>query len=278
MVAAMACAIANDAIVKHVGQTVPAAQLIFVRGAIATALLLAVARLQSAPSLRPALSHPWVLARAAIDSVATLAFMVSLFHLPLANVAAINLAAPLFMVALAVPLLRERVDAGRWATVVLGFVGVLLVIQPGLDGFNAWALLCLFAALLQGLRDMTTRWIPAAVPSLSITVVNAVGVTGVAGVGVALQGWQALAPRDLIGLASAAVFLAFAYLLLVRCMRTGDVSVVAPWRYTGLLWALGLGWLIWGDVPDALGWLGIGLLVAAGLHGVRRLAATTTRR
>ena len=270
MVAAMACFIVNDAIVKHVSESLPSGQLIFVRGVMATALVLAVARAQSVAIAPRALAHPWVAGRAAIDAAATFAYLLSLFHLPLANATAINMASPLFIVALAVPLLGERVDGARWAAVIAGFVGVLLVIQPSVDGFNAWALLCLFGTLLHALRDLATRRIPAGVPSLTITFATAASVTAIAGVTSAVQGWRPFGAWEFGLLATASVFLAGGYHLIIRSTRAGDMSAIAPWRYTGLLWAVLAGWVIWGDIPNALAWAGIALLLAAGLYLIRR--------
>lgn len=270
MVAAMACFIANDSMVKLASETLPAGQLIFIRGMMASLLVLAVARATAAPIASSQIGHRWVLARAAIDAMATFTYLVSLFHLPIANATAINMASPLFIVALAVPLLGERVDARRWAAIAAGFAGVLLVIQPRIEGFNGYALLCLVATLLHSVRDLVVRRIPSGIPSLAITLATAVSVTLLAGLLSIVQGWQPLGLREFALLACASVFLASGYHLIIRSTRMGDMSTIAPWRYTGLLWALIVGWVIWGDLPNALGWAGIALLIAAGVYLVRR--------
>jgi drug/metabolite transporter (DMT)-like permease len=270
MVGAMACFIVNDGLVKVASASLPAGQLIFVRGLMACLLVFAVMQATGVPARLGQLTRGWVAGRAAIDAVATLAYLVSLFHLPLANATAINMASPLFIVALAVPLLGERVDPRRWAAIGIGFAGVLLVIQPRAEGFNAFALLCLFATLLHALRDFATRKVPAGIPSLAITLATAVAVTLLAGLISIPQGWVAIGPREWAMLATASVFLATGYHLIIRSVRTGDVSVVAPFRYSGLLFALVLGWAVWGDVPNAMAWVGIALLMSAGLYLIRR--------
>ena len=270
MVAAMACFVVNDTLVKVASESLPAAQLVFVRGTMATLLVLAVAR-ATGVVVRPAqVVRGWVARRAAIDALATLAYLVSLFHLPIATATAINMASPLFIVALAVPLLGERVDGPRRVAVALGFVGVLLVIQPRPGALDGYALLCLFATLLHALRDLVTRRIPPAVPSIVVTLATAVAVTVLAGALSVVEGWRALDARGLALLAAASVFLAGGYHLIIRSVRTGEVSVVAPFRYTGLLWALVLGWAVWGDLPNAPAWAGIALLIATGTYLVRR--------
>lgn len=194
----------------------------------------------------------------------------ALFQLPLANAAAINLSAPLFIVVLAVVFLRERVGAAHWLALGAGFAGVVLVVQPGLAGFNAYALVCLLGALLQAVRDLLTRRIAPDVPAVLITLSTSVAVTALAGALSLVEGWRAFAPRDLALLALAVSFLMGAYWLIVDAMRHGEMSLVAPFRYTGVLYAIVVGYLVWGDVPNALAWSGIALLVASGLFVLYR--------
>ncbi len=270
MVGAMACFIVNDTLVKLASASLPAGQLIFVRGLMASLLVLAVMRATGVQVRLGVLTRGWVAGRAAIDAVASLGYLVSLFHLPIANATAINMASPLFIVALAAPLAGERVDGRRWAAVAVGFVGVLAVIQPRVDGFNAFSLLCLAATLLHAVRDFATRRVPPGVPSLAITLATAVAVTLLAGLVSIPQGWVALGAREWALLAAASVFLASGYHLIIRSVRVADVSAVAPFRYSGLLFALVLGWAVWGDVPNALAWAGIAALIGAGLYLIRR--------
>ena len=121
-------------------------------------------------------------ARAVLDSLASFTYLTSVFHIPLGNATAINLAGPLFLTLMAVFFLHERVTLGRWALILMGFGGVLLVVQPRMGDFNAYALLCLFAAVLHAGRDFLTRLVPAQVPSLLITLSTAIMVTVLAGV------------------------------------------------------------------------------------------------
>jgi drug/metabolite transporter (DMT)-like permease len=266
MVLAMGCFIVNDTLVKIAGESLPAAQLIFLRGVMASLWVLVVARATAVEMPVARLADRWVMIRAAIDALATIFYLVSLFHLPIANATAINMASPLFIVALAVPLLGERVDARRWMVIGLGFAGVLMVIQPRAEGFNGYALLCLAATFLHALRDLVTRRIPRGIPSLAITLSTAVAVTALAGLLSIVEGWRPMTAAGLGLIAAASMFLAVGYLFIVRSTREGDFSVIAPFRYSGLLLALLVGWAVWGDVPNLLGWGGIGLLTATGLY------------
>jgi drug/metabolite transporter (DMT)-like permease len=270
MVAAMACFIVNDALVKYASQTMPAAQLIFLRGVIASVMVLAVAHGLGATARFAEVVRGWVAARAAVDAVATVLYLVSLFHLPLGNVTAINMASPLLIAALAVPLLGERVDARRWLAIGIGFTGVLLVIQPSAAGFNAYSLVALAATVLHAGRDLLTRRIPASVPVILVTLSTALAVTVLAGGLSLIEGWRPFTAAELALLALAAAFLAAAYHLVIRATRSGELSVIVPFRYTGLLWALLLGYVVWGDVPNLPAWAGIALLIGAGLYSLHR--------
>lgn len=270
MAGAMACFVANDTVVKLVSASMPTAQLIFLRGMLATAIVLMAVHASGASArLRDAVA-PGVIPRALAEATATVLYLSALFHLPLANAAAINLSAPLFIVVLAVVLLRERVGGSHWAAVCAGFVGVLLVVQPGLGGFNVYAIVCLVGAFFQAVRDLLTRRIAGDVPAVLITLTTSVAVTAVAGVLSLLEGWRAFGARELGLLALAAAFLMGAYALIVDAMRHGEMSLVAPFRYTGVLYAIVLGYIVWGDVPNRLAWGGIVLLVAAGLFVLYR--------
>ena len=270
MAAAMASFVVNDTLVKYVSQSLPSSQLIFLRGVFATALLLAVVQAMGATPQIPRLLDRRVLLRALMDAVATLVYLVSLFHLPLANATAINMATPLFITLLVVITFGERVRPARWLAIAIGFSGVLLVVQPSGAAFNAYALLCLCGTVLNACRDLVTRTLDRSIPSIVVTLSTALAVTLLAGAWSLVQDWQPASWQQLGLLATASVFLSGGYYLLTISMRSGEMSLIAPFRYAGLLFAVVLGYLVWGDVPNALAWGGIALLVGAGLfvlHG-----------
>jgi len=269
MIGAMACFIVNDALVKYASQTLPAAQLIFIRGVMASILVLAVAQAMGATRPIREITRGWVAARAVVDAIATMLYLVSLFHLPIANAMAINMASPLFITVLAALFIGERVGLSRWLAIGVGFLGVVLVIQPQAEGFNVYTLVCLVATVLIAVRDLVTRRVHVAVPSILITLSNTIAVMLLAGGLSLFEGWQALRAFELGLLAIAAVFLAAAYLLIVSSTRRGDLSLTAPFRYTGLLFATIAGFVVWGDVPNALAWCGIALLVGSGIYVLR---------
>jgi drug/metabolite transporter (DMT)-like permease len=273
MVVAMTAFIGNDAMIKSLGERLPAAQMIVVRGVMAISLIAVVAWKMGAMARIADVARGWVVLRASFEGIGTFLYLAALFQLPLANATAINLSSPLFIAVLAVVFLRERVDRRRWLTIMVGFVGVLMVIQPRAEGFNAYAWLCLFATLIYAFRDLLTRKIPPATPSILVTLTTATVVWQMAVVILIYQGWKPMQWRDVGLLAIASVFLSAGYYAVIAAMRHGEVSVVAPFRYVGLLWALVLGYVVWGDVPNLLAWLGIVLLIAAGLFMLRQQRA-----
>ena len=269
--------IGNDALAKLASESLPGPQVIFIRGLFASLLMVMVcaalgAFQRSAPSAELPVRHllnPRLLLRASLDAIGTVVYLTALFRMPLGNATAINMATPLFITVMAVFAFKEQVGLARWLAIIAGFGGVLLIVQPTAagyaDGNSAWALLALAGTVLLSVRDLMTRVIPRHISSLLITLSAMLAVPLLAGLIVAIQGWQPVTLRQLALLAGAGALLSCGFFLLVRALRTGEMSVISPFRYTGLLYALLLGWLVWGDVPNALAFAGIGLLAAAGL-------------
>jgi drug/metabolite transporter (DMT)-like permease len=268
--AGMACFVANDTLVKYVSESLPASQLILLRGIMASVLLLAIAHAMGTTRRLADLFDGRVMARAGLDTLGTVIYLVSLFHIPLANATAINMATPLVVTVLAVLAFREEVNAARWLAIAVGFTGVLLVVKPRGDDFNAYAVLCLVGTLFQASRDVATRLVDRTIPSVLITLSTAVAVTLFAAVWSLFQEWVPVRPAQLALLAAASVFLSAAYFLVTVAMRAGEMSLIAPFRYSGLVFALLLGYAVWGYVPNAWAWCGIALLLGAGLWLMRK--------
>ncbi|MES2939810.1 MAG: DMT family transporter [Pseudomonadota bacterium] len=267
--AGMASFVANDSLVKYVSESLPSAQLILLRGVFATVLLLGVSYALGAFGQLRALLNRRVMVRAGIDATATLIYLTSLFHLPIGNAVAISLATPLVITLFAILLFKERVGIGRWLAIATGFAGVLMIVQPAGSAFNVYAVLCLVGTLFHACRDLMTRTIDPRIPSVVVTLSTAVAVTLFSGVWVTFGAWQPVAWQQLALLAAASVFLSAGYYLLIIAMRAGEMSVIVPFRYVGLLFALVLGYLVWNEVPNLLAWCGIALLALAGYYVLR---------
>lgn len=274
MVGAMACFICNDTIIKYLGESLPVGQLTMLRSVMVVALLMALPLTPLWQGPREAmpwrlLGHRWVVLRALCDATGTLLYLSALVHLPIANATAIGASLPLMLVALAALLLGERVGPVRALLAASGFVGVLLVVQPRLGGFGGWALVCLTGVVFHALRDFFTRHVPPQIPSRVISVASALAI-GVVGTALSLQhGWLPLSPPQWLLLLLAALFLCGAYQCIITSLRTGELSAAAPFRYSSLIFALVLGYTIWGHVPNTLAWAGIALILASGLLMLR---------
>ncbi len=270
MVGAMATFVVNDALVKLAAAHYPTGQLLALRGVVAiTAALLLVRVLGHARSLGRLLSWPVAL-RGLTEGVVAFTFILALTHLPLANITAILQSASLIVVAMAALLGIERVGWRRWLAVIVGFIGVLLVVKPGLAGFTIYALVALASSLLVGARDLMTRSIAPDIPSPVISLGSTIMVTGVGLTISMFAPWQPIVLEPTLLLAGAGVLVALGNLFIVIAFRDGDVTTVSALRYTVLLFALVLGYVIWGEFPDTLALLGSGLIVGSGLYALHR--------
>jgi drug/metabolite transporter (DMT)-like permease len=270
MILGMAAFIINDTLIKLASASVPTGQLITMRNIMAAALIvMLIVMTGQAAHLRRAADRV-VVARSLIDVIATLCYLLALFHMPIGNVTAINRATPLAMTAAAAVFMGVPVGWRRWSAIVAGFLGVLLIVQPEAEGFNAYSLLAIAAVVFIVARDLTTRRIDTGIPSLVITLTNAVFVLLGALALSAWEGWVAVNLVQVLLLAGAGVFLIGGYLLIVDAFRHGDLATVGPFRYTGLIWALLSGFLVWGDIPNLLAFAGIVIVVASGLYVLHR--------
>ena len=266
---AMALFIANDALVKQVSASLPGPQLIFIRGVLATLLVILMAQAMGHLKNWRLMLNGRLWLRGAVDVAASLTYLTAVFHLPLGNATAINLASPLFITVFAIYFFKEHVSLQRGSFIFLGFCGVLLVVQPASDGFNFYGWICVAATLLHATRDTLTRAIGLHIPVLLVTLSTAVSVAIAAGAVTLTQTWVPVSNMSLVMLLGASLFLSIAYYLLIVAMRSGEMSLVAPFRYSGLLFALIIGYFVWDEVPNALAWLGILLLVVSGLMILR---------
>ncbi len=271
MAAAMAGFTMNDAITKTVTSEMNFGEVILLRGLFAVVLIAALAYHQRAIRPLRTLMMKSVALRVAGEVGGTLSFLAAIVHLPLANTSAIFQALPLAITLGAALIFGEPVGWRRWLAILAGFIGVLIIVRPGLDGFNQFSLLALVSVVFCAVRDLATKRIPADIPSLFITLLTTITVT-VAGALVLfpLGGWTPPSSRSIGLLALAAVLLLIGYQCVIMALRVGDISAVAPFRYSALLWALLLGYLVFGDVPDALMVTGASIIVLSGLYAFYR--------
>lgn len=269
----------NDALIKFVLGNMNLGQVLLVRGGFATLLIVALAWHGRALTMPREILHPMVALRVAGEVGGTICFVIALAHMPLGNISAILQALPLAVTMGAALFLAEPVGWRRWMAILVGFVGVLIVVRPGFEGFTIFSLLALATVLFAAIRDIATRRIPDHVPSLLISTATTVAVTMVgAALMFPLGGWTPMAGTDTALLAGAAVLLLFGYHFIITAMRVGDISFVAPFRYTALLWAMLAGFLMFAEVPDLPMILGAAIIVASGLYTLYRERQVTSHR
>ncbi len=271
MMAAMAAFTVNDTFMKALAGDLPLFQAIFLRGLLATAGLAALA-LGTGAMARGVARGDW--RRIGIRGVAEIGaawfFILALFNLPLATVTAVLQALPLTVTLAAALFLREPVGWRRLTAILVGFGGVMLIVRPGPEGFDRHALLALAAVACVTLRDLVTRRLTPATPSLTVAVAVSGMVTGFAGVASLTESWAPLAPAAALKVAGAAATVLLGYVFSVGSMRVGDIGAVAPFRYTSLVWALILGLAVFGEWPDPLTLLGAAIVAGTGLYTLWR--------
>ncbi len=266
MLVANAGFLINDSLVKVASDNLPLGQMIVVRGVITMVLLAVVCHVTGVFRNARHLVHPKVLIRMMAEVKATLLYLTAIMNMPIAKATAILQALPLIVTAGAAIFLKAPVGWRRWSAVGVGFFGVLLIIRPGFAGFDAWALVALAGVFAMAVRDLTTRKMPTEISTFGVSLMTAVGVT-VMGAGLSTTtGWKPMTMGDLAALSGAAAFILIGYVFIIAAMRSGDISVVAPFRYSAVLWALGLGFLIWGEVPDSMTVLGTVIIIATGIY------------
>jgi drug/metabolite transporter (DMT)-like permease len=270
MVAGVFCLASMDALAKFLGERYPVVQLVFLRSALALPLLIAIAWVSHGGLAALVTRRPWVHAmRAVLVALGIFTFYTALTYLPLAEVTAIAFAAPLIMTALSRPLLGEQVGWRRWSAVLVGFAGVLIVVKPGTAAFQPAALIALAAALFYALMLMTARKFAASESAISLVVWSTAGAGLLTGLIAPVQ-WTPVAAGDLPWFLALGGLGAVTMLLLTRAFQLAPAAVVAPFDYTALIWALGYGWLIWGEVPAATTWAGAAVIAGAGLYVTHR--------
>lgn len=273
MLVAMAAFTLGDACMKVVSEQMPLLQAVALRGMVTLPLMLLLARLTGGLRLA-GLAGSWRLVgwRTLAELGATLTFFYCLVSMPLGTLSAILQATPLAVTAGAALFMGEAVGWRRGLAILCGFVGVLLIIRPGAEGIDSTALVALASVGFVVLRDLSTRRLTHSAPSVTVALLAAALVTLVCALLSLRQPWVAVPLQVLPLLALAAVFVIIGYVCVIRVMRMGEVGFTTPFRYTSLVWAVLLGWLIWGDFPDGLTLLGAGIVVASGVFTLLREA------
>jgi drug/metabolite transporter (DMT)-like permease len=272
MIGSTACFSANDAATKVAVKWIPATEIMALRGAFTLLFVLALIGWRGEFGRFAGIKDKFLVLRSGAEATTGLLIIIALGLMPLADVTAILLVQPFLLTIAGVLLFKEMVGWRRWGAVLVGFLGMLLVVKPGSTAFNAVSLLVILAAFLVVVRDVTTRWIATEVPTTMVVVVTAFMGVVIGGSGSLAGNWQTPNFEAFAAVVIAAAFFVFAIMLGVVAFRDTDVSVVAPFRYALVLFAVIYGILLFAEFPDALSLAGIGLIVGAGIYMLHREA------
>lgn len=267
----MACFTLNDALLKATGGAVPLFQLLALRGVFATLMIGGLAYSQGVFKIRVS-ARDWVLIglRSLSEVAAAYFFVTALLNMPFANVTAILQMLPLTVTLGSAIIFRETVGWRRMSAIAVGFCGMLLIVRPGSEGFTVWSVYALIAVFFVTARDLSTRRLSSGVPSLIVTFSASLSVFVAAGAASFTKEWVAITTDLGFLIGGSSILIVGAYYFSVQVMRAGDVSFIAPFRYTGLIWALLLGFVVFGEWPSLLTLTGAAMIVATGVFTLYR--------
>ena len=279
MILGMAGFTFGDACIKAIGEALPLSQILVIRGVFACLFIAILSRALGAIRLDlPRRDWFLVALRGLAETGAAVFFLTALRHMPLANATSLLQMMPLAVTLGSALVFREAVGWRRWIAIAVGFCGMLLIIRPGAEGFNIYSAYALLAVLCVTVRDLSTRRMSPAVPSLMVTLTSGLTVLAFAGIWSLAQDWQPVTMRLGLLLSGSTIFIILGYACSVMVMRVGEVSFVAPFRYTGLIWALILGFVLFGDWPHPLTLLGAAIITMTGIFTLWRESVLRRRQ
>jgi drug/metabolite transporter (DMT)-like permease len=272
MVLAMFLFALEDMLIKIMASTLPIGQIVGMLGVGSALILAVVLRAQRQALFSRQLLMPAILLRALGELVGTIGFVTAIVLIPLSTASAILQATPLFVTLGAALFFKEPVGWRRWTAILVGFLGVLLIIRPGLEGFSWASLFALQGVIGLGLRDLATRRVPAETSSLQLSFWAFLVLIPAAGLMMwgHDEGFVAPDPSVYLYFTAALLIGIAAYYSIVAAMRAGEISFVSPFRYSRILFALAIGVTVFGERPDLLTLLGATVIVASGLYTLWR--------
>jgi len=267
MILSMACFAVEDTFIKLLSARLPATQILFSVGFGGALITLALAVTLNVNLADKILLNKHVISRTIADLFGALFFTSAMVLIPMSLLASILQATPLFVTLGAAILLGEKVGWRRWSAIFIGFLGIIIILQPGYGSFQLVSLLGLAAVLCLALRDVVTRDMATEIPTLTVTFYACLAMGSAGFIAYPFFGTPIMPTTfEAIVLVCAAIIGLTGYFLIVLATRKGDVSVIAPFRYSRLLFSLVLASLILGEMltlPILLGGL---LVVSSGIY------------
>lgn len=265
MMICMGAFVLNDAFVRLAGNTLPLAQILFLRGLLTTVVLMAFAFYSGIFRLGVLKGDKWLIFfRSVIEALTAYFFLTAVMNMPFANVTAILQILPMTVTLAAAFMFKEKVGVFRISLILLGFIGVLFIINPSKDGFNLYAGYTLIAVTLITMRDLITRKLSNNVHTLLPTVSASLGVFLFSTILMINTPLQPLSLNNSLFIGLASFFIIFGYYTAVLVMRSGEISFISPFRYSAIIFALLIGVVFFNEWPDAIAFLGILLVSSSG--------------
>ena len=266
MMICMGAFVLNDAFVRLAGDSLPLAQILFYRALLTTITLVLVAFYTGVLKLKVSSQDKWLIFfRSITEALTAYFFLTAVMNMPFANVTAILQILPMTVTLAAAVMFKEKVGAFRILLIFLGFLGVILIINPAKDGFTIYAGYALISVLLITIRDLLSRKLSVDVPTLIPTVSASLGVLLFSILLITKTAFQPLDLQNSFFILAAAFFIIFGYYTAVLVMRSGEISFISPFRYTAVLFALMLGFVFFDEQPDGIAFLGMTIVIISGI-------------
>ncbi|MFV0296361.1 MAG: DMT family transporter [Hyphomicrobiaceae bacterium] len=277
MIIACASFACGDTIMKLSSARVPTSELIFLRGCFVTTASFLLAASLGALAMLPRALNWTMAARASGDATGAWGFQMALARVPYADLAAISQLVPLSITAASALFLGEKVGWRRWLATAAGLLGVLLIIRPGTDAVNWWALGGIISVFGATLRDLATRRVDRGIPPPVIMFLSASFVTLTALAVAPFSTWQWPQASIVLAMSAAAVFSLCGQMCVIISVRAGELSSVAPFRYAIIVFAIISGFFVFGHSPDLVTLMGMAVVASAGLYTFYREQALRRR-
>jgi len=260
----------NDGIAKWLTDVYPVGQVIALRGVLVLVLIFGFAFMTGRRHQLRVTHWRFHITRAAIIVFSTYSFIWALKLMAIADATAIAFAGPIVTAALVVPLLGEQVGWRRWMAILVGFCGVLIMVKPTPQTFSAVALLPLFATVMGSFRDIVTRKMHRTESTHSMLAVGMSFVTISGFASYPFTDWRPVATDHILLFGLSSLFVGAAQFLMIEAFRHSEAGFVTPFKYTSMIWAVLIGFFVWGDVPDL--WIlgGTALVIGSGLYILHR--------
>ncbi|MBZ9603938.1 DMT family transporter [Phyllobacterium chamaecytisi] len=253
----------NDVMGKWLVSTYSVGQVVFIRS-IAALVVLAPFLWFNGPAKIVQGDRPWLqAARVFLSTAEVFAFYFAVVYLPLADVMTYWLAAPIYVAAVSPFVLKEPVGWRRWTAIIVGFVGVVIALEPSSQALTPQAIISILGSMFFAFMLLLGRSLRGT-PDTTLVFWQIVG-AGLAGLVAVSFEWTPVSLRDLVLLALLGVVAMLAHVLVNRALKVADAATVAPLQYTMLFWAIVFGWLVFGDVPRISMLVGSGFIIASGL-------------